>query len=58
MTRYRVSVENASGSAGIGESIIEAPSEDDAKVIFAGIEGMTVETLSAGGLNTWKVVAA
>lgn len=58
MARFRVSVTNASHSSGIGETIIEAPTEDEAKVTYAAVEGSTVEALAAAGLTVWSVIPA
>ena len=55
MARFRVGVTDASGSQGIGETIIEAPNEEDAKSIFAAVEGTSVEGLAAAGLTEWTV---
>lgn len=56
--RFRVGVKNPNGTAGIGETIIEAVTEEDAKSIFAAVEGATVEALAANGLTDWSVIEA
>lgn len=55
MHSYRVGVTNANVTVGVGPTLIQAESEEDAKMIFAGLEGTTVEALEDNGLSWWNV---
>lgn len=50
MTKYRVMGMNSRASAGVGPTIIEAESIEEAKEKFAESEGTTIETMRKGGL--------
>lgn len=50
MTKYRVMGMNSRASAGVGPTIIEAESIEEAKEKFAENEGTTIETMRKGGL--------
>ncbi len=50
MTKYRVMGMNSRASAGVGPTIIEAESTEEAKKKFAESEGTTIETMRKGGL--------
>ena len=45
MTKYRVMGMNSRASAGVGPTIIEAESIEEAKEKFAESEGTTIETM-------------
>ena len=50
MTKYRVMGMNSRASAGVGPTIIEAESIEEAKEKFAESDGTTIETMRKGGL--------
>lgn len=53
MTRFQVHARNAAGTAGTGNTILEAADEDAARAVFAANEGMTVEQFAAAGLTIY-----
>ena len=50
MTKYRVMGMNSRASAGVGPTIIEAESIEEAKEKFAESEWTTIEAMRNGGL--------
>ena len=50
MTKYRVMAMNSRASAGVGPTIIEAESIEEAKEKFAESERTTIEAMRKGGL--------